>query len=150
MCCQSNASTNCKFNEKKMVMWYSDLDADSREYRWDETWVSYATPESKQQSVEWRQRWNSSKPLQLARTCAQCFGTERAFCLWTSCLKAPQSTQVSIATHLKNCVAQSRISDVACLAGVLWWFATTPTHTLPPQRKILSRHLTGNNSSSLL
>ena len=71
---------------------------------------------------------------------------EKAFCLWTSCLKAPQSTRVSIATHLKNCVTQSRISYVACLAGVLWWFMTMPAHTLLPQRKILSRHLAGNNS----
>ena len=38
-----------------------------------------------------QQRTNSSRPLQLATSCAQCFGTEKAFCLWTSCLKAPQS-----------------------------------------------------------
>jgi len=38
-----------------------------------------------------QQRPNSSRPLQLGRSCAQCFGTEKAFCLWTFCLKAPQS-----------------------------------------------------------
>jgi len=34
---------------------------------------------------------NSSRPLQLGRSSAQFFGTEKAFCLWTLCLKAPQS-----------------------------------------------------------
>ena len=95
----------------------------SRLVKGDETGVSHATPESKQQSMEWRHtsspRRNSRRPLQLERSCAQCSGTERAFCLRTSCLKAPQSTQVSIATHLKNCVVRSRISDMACLAGEL-------------------------------
>ena len=33
---------------------------------------------------------------------ARCFGTEKAYCLWTSCLKALKSTQVSIATHKKK------------------------------------------------
>ena len=76
---------------------------------------------------------------------AQCFGTEKAFCLWTSYLKASHSTQVSIVTHLKNCVTRSSISNVACLSGMLWWFMTTPVHTLLPQRKISSQHLAGNN-----
>ena len=90
-----------------------------------------------------QQRRNSNRPLQLGRSRAQCFGTEKAFCLWTSCLKAPQSTQMPVAAHFKNCDARSRISDVAYLAGVLWWFITTPDHTL--QCKISTWHLAGNN-----
>jgi hypothetical protein len=70
------------------------------------------------------------------RSSAQYLGTEKAFCLWNSCLKAQQSTQVSTATHLRNRVVSSRTSDVACLVGVLWCFMTMPAHTLPPQRKI--------------
>ena len=74
----------------------------------NETWVSHEAPKSKQQSMEWRHtslptktnfKWTTSN----GRLCAQCFGTEKAFCLWTSCPKASQSMQVSIATHLKNC-----------------------------------------------
>ena len=76
-----------------------------------------------------QQSRNSGRPVQEGRSCAQCFGTEKAFCLWTSCLKAPQPMQMSIATHWKNCVTQSRISDMACLAMVLWWFMTAPSHT---------------------
>jgi hypothetical protein len=49
----------------------------------------------------------------------QCFGTEKAFCLWNSCLKAQQSTQMYIVTHVRNCIMRSRTSDVACLVRVL-------------------------------
>jgi len=91
-----------------------------------------------------QERRNSSRPFQLGRSCAQCFGTEKAFYLWISCLKAPQSMQVSIATHLKNCAARYGISDLACLAVVLWWFMTAPAHT-HYFRKISSRHFAGNN-----
>ena len=35
-----------------------------------------------------QQRRNSSRPLQLGRSCAQCFGTEGVFCLMSSCLRA--------------------------------------------------------------
>jgi predicted RNA-binding Zn-ribbon protein involved in translation (DUF1610 family) len=38
--------------------------------------------------------------FQLARSCAQCFGTEKVFCLWNSCVKAQQSTQVPVAAYL--------------------------------------------------
>jgi hypothetical protein len=69
----------------------------------------------------------------------QCSGTENVFCLWNTCLKVQQSIQASMETHLRNCVMRSRTSDVAC-------FMTTPTHMLPPQHKISSRHLAGNNS----
>ena len=115
----------------------------------NETWVSHEAPKSKQHSMEWRHTSSPTKTkfkqsLQLGRSCEQCFGTEKVFCLWTSCLKVPQSTQVSIATHFKNCTPWSRISDVSCLAGVLCWFMATPTLTL--QCKISSRHFAGNNS----
>ena len=46
----------------------------------------------------------------------------------------PQGSTINAGVYcdtLKNCVARSRISDVACLAWVLWWFMTTPAHTLP-------------------
>jgi len=119
----------------------------SRVVTGDKIRVSHTTPKLKQHSTLHRQRRrNSSRPLQLGRSRARCFATEKAFCLWTSCLKTPQSMQVSTVTHLKNCIAQSRINNVACLAGVLWWFMTMPVHTLPPQCKISSRHLAGNNS----
>ena len=36
--------------------------------------------------------------------------------------------QVSVATQFKDCETWSRISDVARLAGLLWWFMTTPAH----------------------
>ena len=49
-----------------------------------------------------QQRPNSSRPLQLRRSCAQCFGTEKAFCLWTSYLKAPQSVAVVCCNTLKK------------------------------------------------
>jgi hypothetical protein len=68
-------------------------------------------------------------PFQLARSCAQCFVAEKAFCLWNSCLKAQQSTQMCIATHLRNCIVRSRTSDVACLVGLLLCFMTMPAHT---------------------
>jgi hypothetical protein len=115
----------------------------------DETWVLHITPESKQQSMELRHtsspiKRNSNRPCQLVRSCAQCFGTETAFCSWNSRPKAQKSTQVSTATHLRNCVVRSRTSNVACLVRVLWCFMTIPAHTLPPQRKILW-HLVGNN-----
>jgi hypothetical protein len=45
---------------------------------------------------------------------------------------------------------QNETSDVTCLVGVLWCFTTMPAHTLPPQRKISSRYLAGNNSIILL
>ena len=61
-----------------------------------------------------------------------------------SCLKAPQSMQVSIVTHFKNCATWSRIINVACLAMVFRWFITAPAHTL--QYKISSRYLAGINS----
>ena len=83
-----------------------------------------------------QQRGDSSRPLLLGTSCAQCFGTEKVFCLMTSCLKAPQSTQVSVETHFKYCNARSRISDMAYLPGVLRWFITTPAHTLLLQCKI--------------
>jgi hypothetical protein len=35
---------------------------------------------------------NSNRPFQLAGICAQCFGTEKAFCLRNSSLRAQQST----------------------------------------------------------
>ena len=43
--------------------------------------------------------------------------------------KAPQSTQVPVATHFKNCVARSRISDVACLAGDVKIHVNARPHT---------------------
>jgi hypothetical protein len=41
---------------------------------------------------------------------------------------------------------RNETSDVACLVWVLWCFMTMSAHTLPPQRKISSRHLAENNS----
>jgi len=97
----------------------------SRVVTGDETWVSHTTPESKQQSMEWRHT-SSPNEVKFKQTTStwkiMCtvFWDRKAFCLWTSCLKAPQSMQVSIATHLKNCIVRSRISDTACLTRVLW------------------------------
>jgi hypothetical protein len=56
--------------------------------------------------------------ISTATSCVQCFGTEKAFCLCNSCLKVQQSTQVSTATHLRNCVMRSRASDMAYLVGM--------------------------------
>jgi len=86
-------------------------------------------------------RRNSSRPLQLEMLCAQCFGTEKVFCLWTSCLNAPQSTQVSVVTQILRRAIQNKRRGM--LTWVMWWFITTPAHTL--QCKI-SSHLAGNNS----
>jgi len=88
----------------------------------EETWVLQATPESKQQSMKWRHTSSPTKTKFKQTTSTRkimctVFWGRKAICLWTSCLKAPQSTQVSIATHLKNGVTRSRISDVACLTG---------------------------------
>ena len=47
--------------------------------------------------------------------------------------------RMSFATHLKNCVARSTISDVTWLAGVLWRFITTTAHIPPPRREISFR-----------
>jgi hypothetical protein len=67
----------------------------------DKIWVLHVTPELKQQSMEWRRtslqiKKNSNRPFQLASWCAQWFGTENAFYLWNSCLRAQQSMQVSV------------------------------------------------------
>ena len=144
----------------------------SRVFTGDKTWVSHKAPESKQQSMEWRHTssptktklkhttstrkimctmfWHSACGLLASRLCNQCRCLLRHTSKiasrdreWVTCL---QSTQVSFVTHFKNCIARSRMSDVACLARVLWWFMTMPAHTLLPQRKISSRHLAGNNS----
>jgi hypothetical protein len=93
-----------------------------------------------------QQRRNSNRPFLLTRSCAQCFKTEKRFCLWNSCCKAQQTMQVSNATDLRNCVMRSRTSDVACLVRVLFCFMTMPTHTLTPQCKISLWHLARNNS----
>jgi hypothetical protein len=61
----------------------------------------------------------------------------------------PQGSTINAGVYcdnLRNCVVRSRASDVACSVGVLWCFMIMPAHTLPPQRKISSRHLAGNNS----
>ena len=88
-----------------------------------------------------------SRPLQLGRSCAQRFGIEKTFCLWTSCLKAPKSTQVSIATHLKKLRRAIHNKRRGMLGrSVVMIHENAPPHTLPPQRKISSRHLAGNNT----
>jgi hypothetical protein len=49
--------------------------------------------------VQWKRRFKRTDDSPFRHfPCAQCFGTENMFCLWISCLKAQQSTQVSIAT----------------------------------------------------
>jgi hypothetical protein len=64
---------------------YSEQGSDflSRIVTENEAWVSYLTPGLKQQSMEWRHTSSPIKkefrPFQLARLCAQCFGTENAF-----------------------------------------------------------------------
>jgi hypothetical protein len=128
----------------------------------DKTWVLHVTPESKQQSMEWR---HTSSPTKT--TFKQTTSTRKIMCTVFWKRKGallvdflPQGStsnagvycdtltklQLSSATHLQNCIVQSRISDVACLAGVLWLFITTPAHTLLPQHKISSWYLAGNNS----
>jgi hypothetical protein len=121
-----------------------------------ETWASHVTPELKQQSMEWRHTSSSIKKKfkqtisLLVRLYAQCFGTEKVFGLWNFCLKAEKPMQTSIATHLRNCIVRPGISDVACLVRASWCFMTMPTYTLPPQCKISSWYLAGNNSISPL
>jgi hypothetical protein len=51
----------------------------------------------------------------------------------------PEGSTVNAGVYcdtLRNCVMQSRTSDVACLVGMLWCFLTMPAHTLPPKHKI--------------
>ena len=93
-----------------------------------------------------QQRRNSSRPLQLGSMCTVFWA--RKGVLLVDFL--PKGSKINPGAHSdtqkKNCAARSTISDVAPLAGVLWWFMKTLAQTLPPRRKITSRHLAGNNS----
>jgi hypothetical protein len=60
----------------------------------DETWVSHVTPESKQQSMEWR-HFMAEKPkfkqtVSTRKIMCSVFGTGKEFGLLNSCLKAQQ------------------------------------------------------------
>jgi len=118
------------------LTWYSEEGNNflSHTITGDETWVSHATPELKQQSMEWR---HTSLPTKMKfkqttstrKIMCTVFWDRKGVLLVDFLPQAPQSTQVSFVTRLKNCVMQSKISDMACLARVLWWFMTTPTLT---------------------
>jgi hypothetical protein len=79
------------------LTWYSKQDDEflSHIVTGDETWVSYVTPESKQQSMEWRHT-SSPKKTQIQadnfnpQDHVLFFGTGKEFCLLNSCLKAQQ------------------------------------------------------------
>ena len=56
---------------------------------------------------------NSSQRFPLTKPgTQQSFHGKNGFCLQTSCLKAPQSTPMSIAKCLRNCIVRSKVSDV--------------------------------------
>ncbi|UYV63137.1 hypothetical protein LAZ67_2003269 [Cordylochernes scorpioides] len=61
----------------------------------DETWVHYTTPETKEQSKQWKHT-SSPKPLKFKQTLsagklmAPSFGTERAYCCATLCVGVQQ------------------------------------------------------------
>ena len=85
----------------------------------NETWVLHEAPKSKQQSMEWQHTSSPTKTKFKQTTstwkvmCTVFWGLKR---LLTSRLH--NQLQVSIATH-KNYDAGSRMSDLACLAGLL-------------------------------
>jgi hypothetical protein len=75
--------------------------------------------------MEWRHASSPTKTKFNQTTLTQkimCteFWDRKGVLLVDLCLKAPQSMQVSVVAHLQNYVALSRISNVACLAEVLW------------------------------
>jgi hypothetical protein len=84
--------------------------------------MSHVIPELKQQSMEWM---HTSLPIKqkfkqtilTSKIMCKVFGRENACDILG--LEAQQSMQVSTATHLRNCVVQSRTSDMACLVEVL-------------------------------
>jgi len=95
----------------------------SRLFAGDETWVSHATPESKQQSMEWRHTSSSTKMTFKQTTSWKIMCTvfwDRKGVLLVDFL--PQGSTINADVYCdthKNCIARTRISDVACLAGVL-------------------------------
>ena len=90
----------------------------------------------KQSSSPWsggtllrQQRRNSSRTLQLGRSCAQCFGTEKAFCLWNSCLKAHNQRRCLLQhTSKLHCTIQNKQRGMLS-RGVVMIHDNTCLHT---------------------
>jgi len=91
----------------------------------DETWVSHATSGSKQQSMEWMKHFIANKDeiqadhFNLEDHGHSVLGQKKNVLLVDF---LPQDSTINAGVYcdtLKNCVARSRISDVACVAGVL-------------------------------
>ena len=118
----------------------------------DETWVSHATPESKQQSMEWR---HTSSPMKTKFK--QTTSTRKIMCTMFWDRKGvllvdflPQGSTINAGVYcdtvkkLCRAVQNKRCSMLS--RGVVMIHNVARPHTLPPQRKISSRHLAGNNS----
>ncbi|GBO40716.1 hypothetical protein AVEN_225128-1 [Araneus ventricosus] len=96
----------------------------------DETWVCHVTPESKQQSIEWRHSWSPTKKklkqhCQHTKSCALCSGTDRAFCLLSSFPEVKPSMRYDIVKHCKNCIVQFKTKVAEeCSVKALYCFMT--------------------------
>ena len=114
----------------------------------DETWVSHLTPESKQQSMEWRHTSSPKKckfkhTISTRKTMCTVFWICKQFCLLNSCLKAQPKTQQPIVRPWRIFVALSRTKGEASLPADLCCFMTMLGRTPLLKLKPSSRHLTG-------
>ncbi|GBN93642.1 hypothetical protein AVEN_157473-1 [Araneus ventricosus] len=89
----------------------------------DETWVSHVTPESKQQSMEWKR--SNQQRCQHAKSCALYSGTDRSFCLLSSFPEVKPSMRYDTAKHFENCGVQFKTKGEGCSVKALCCFMTT-------------------------
>jgi len=100
-----------------------------------ETWVSYVTPESKRQTMEWRHTTSlstkkSKQTLIIGKNTSTVF-CDRQGVLLLDLLPRGQTINAKAyyVTLIKLCRVQYKISGEACLVAVLLSFTTMPAHT---------------------
>jgi len=124
----------------------------SRVVTGDETWVSHATPESKQQPME-RRHTSSLTKTKFKQTTS----TRKIMCTVFWDRKGvllvhflSQGSTINAGVYcdtlqkLRRTIQNKRRGMLS--RGVVMIHANARPHTLQPQRKILSRHLARNNS----
>ncbi|GFX21274.1 histone-lysine N-methyltransferase SETMAR [Trichonephila clavipes] len=113
----------------------SGLDFLSQIVTGDETWVSYETPESKRQSMEWRHTSSPTrvKPkhiLTSRKIMCTVFWDSKGILLIDFLREVKQSMQLFTARHLGNCAAQYRIRAEDFCQKVWFFFTIMHDHTL--------------------
>jgi hypothetical protein len=122
----------------------------SRRVTGDETWMSHVTPESKQQSMEWR---HTSSPIK--KKFKQTISTSKIMCtvFWDrkSVLLVeflPRGSTINTGVYcdtlkkLRRAIQNKRRGMLSW--GVVMLNDNAGPHTLPLQHKISWRHLAGN------